>query len=351
MRRSSGIVVVLAVAAAVTVLAAGPALACGSLVAPNGAVRLIRTTTLAAWHDGVEHYVTNFEFATNQPSFGSIVPLPGNPIDVRRGGRWTLQRLEREVAPPIPAPLGQAARASSANDNVTVLRQLTIDSLQVTILRGGGTAVSQWAAQQGFTLTKDTPAVLEFYSQRSPYFMAAKFDAKAAAARGFNSGDGVPVQLTIPTPAPWVPLRILATGKPADEVVQADVFLLTDRKPALLSGDGIHLEQSEPASTILLDDLRSDTATSWVPATAWLSYLKLSAPAGSLGYDLATDVSGNTPRIIDTGLVRFGGLRVPGAHPAQAWPWQATLVIVLSLLVGTIAIWLAIHPPRRFQRP
>jgi len=96
MRRVRDILILVAVGAAITVVAAGPAAACGSLVAPNGAVRLIRTTTLAAWHDGVEHYVTNFEFASNQASFGSIVPLPGNPTDVRRGGRWTLQRLERE---------------------------------------------------------------------------------------------------------------------------------------------------------------------------------------------------------------------------------------------------------------
>ena len=41
----------------VTASAAG---ACGSLVAANGAVNLVRTTTLAAYHDGVEHYVTSF---------------------------------------------------------------------------------------------------------------------------------------------------------------------------------------------------------------------------------------------------------------------------------------------------
>jgi hypothetical protein len=349
-RRGFEIVVIVAIAAATTVLAAGPATACGSLVAPNGAVQLIRTTTLAAWHDGVEHYVTNFEFASNQPSFGSIIPLPGNPTDVGRGGKWTLQRLEREVNPPILEAQGAGGRATAATP-AEILRQVTIDSLQVTVLRGGGTAVSEWAAQQGFTLTKDTPAVLDFYSQRSPYFMAAKFDAKDAAARGFKSGDGIPVQLTIPTPSPWVPLRILATGKEPDEVVQADVFLLTDRKPALLSGPGLRLTQSEPASTTLLNDLRSEPATTWVPASGWLSYLKLAEPAGSLVYDLATDVHGSTPRLVDTGFVRSGGLHVPGARTPKAWPWQATLVIVLSLLIGAVAVALLIHPPRRFQRP
>ena len=38
-------------------------LACGGLVTPNGTVSLLKTTTLAAYHEGVEHYVTSFEFA------------------------------------------------------------------------------------------------------------------------------------------------------------------------------------------------------------------------------------------------------------------------------------------------
>src|SRR5436189_165330 len=82
-------------AAARAVAPAARAAACGGLVAPNGTVRLLSTTTLAAWHDGVEHYVTSFKFAGDgQGEFGSIVPLPGIPTKVERGGDWTLQRLE-----------------------------------------------------------------------------------------------------------------------------------------------------------------------------------------------------------------------------------------------------------------
>src|SRR5712691_5676116 len=39
----------------------GPsAFACGGLLSPNGSVNLVKTTTLAAYHAGVEHYVTSF---------------------------------------------------------------------------------------------------------------------------------------------------------------------------------------------------------------------------------------------------------------------------------------------------
>src|SRR5712692_1076679 len=77
-------------------LVATPALACGGLIGPNGAVNLLRTTTLAGYHDGVEHYVTAFQFAGGGGQFGSLIPLPGAPDKVEKGGAWTLQRLIRE---------------------------------------------------------------------------------------------------------------------------------------------------------------------------------------------------------------------------------------------------------------
>ena len=180
---------VVPIVAGILVLAtASAAFACGSLIGPNGAVQLVRTSTLAAWHNGVEHYITNFEFASDQTSFGSIIPLPAEPTTVERGGDWTLQRLAREVAPLRRVLAGDVAEAAPATNGVDVLQQTRIESLDVTILRGGGAAVADWAAQQGFDLTSDTPDVLDFYSRRSPYFMAAKFDATAAVEQGLNSG-------------------------------------------------------------------------------------------------------------------------------------------------------------------
>src|SRR6266545_2251209 len=88
-------------AALVTIagVAAGPALACAGLVGKGGTVRLLRTSTLAAYVDGQEHYLTSFSFAGGGARFGSVIPLPGVPTDVRKGGEWTLQRLARETQP------------------------------------------------------------------------------------------------------------------------------------------------------------------------------------------------------------------------------------------------------------
>ena len=210
-------------AAAVLLITAGPALACGGLIGPNGAVNLLRTTTFAGYHDGVEHYVTAFQFAGGGGAFGSIVPLPDVPTSVERGGDWTLQRLVRETDPPT-----FRLEAAAAAGDAEVLLQTRIDALDITILRGGGAEIGKWATEHGFRLPPDAPEVLDFYANRSPIFMAASFDADAARERGQQIGDGTPVHLTIPTDEPWVPLRILGLGKVAGETVQADVYLLTD---------------------------------------------------------------------------------------------------------------------------
>src|SRR5687767_4631733 len=139
-----------------TVFGAGPALACGGLIGRNGSVNLVETTTLAAWHDGVEHYVTSFKFAGAGGEYGSIIPLPDVPTSVERGGDWTLQRLVREVTPqPEFARSGAVSLASAASD-AQVLLETRIDALDITVLKGGGQAVGEWATKNGFLLTPDT---------------------------------------------------------------------------------------------------------------------------------------------------------------------------------------------------
>jgi hypothetical protein len=279
----------------VMALSAAPALACGGLIGPNGAVNLIRTTTLAGYHDGEEHYITAFQFAGGGGSFGSLTPLPGIPSKVEKGGDWTLQRLVQETEPQRDA-LFLASEAAGAAPSAEELMKVRIDALDITVLRGGPAEVGQWAIDHGFRLPPDSPEVLDFYAARSPIFLAAVFDADAAAERGQAIGDGTPVHITIPTDNPWVPLRILALGKGEAERVEADVYLLTDRKPALLpnpdGSNGLELGHSASASESLLADLRSDRGMEWVPTSAWLSKVRIDAAAPQLAFDLAIDASG-----------------------------------------------------------
>jgi hypothetical protein len=289
-----------------TLTFAAPAFACGGLIGPNGAVNLLRTTTFVGYHDGVEHYVTAFQFAGGGGKFGSLTPLPGVPTNVEKGGSWTLQRLVRETQPVSEAISAAFTANRSTAYGVEVLLTTKIDALDITVLRGGGAAVGEWATAHGFRLPADAPEVLDFYANRSPIFLAAAFDGDAAKARGQRVGDGTPVHITIPTANPWVPLRILALGKQSNDPVQADVYLLTDRKPAILplarGANGLNLAYDQSASKRLLDDLRSDGGMSWIPATGWLSQLRIDANASLLTYDLAVDVQGHSPSRVAAGL-------------------------------------------------
>jgi len=295
-----------AVALVLLLAQAAPAAACGGLVAPNGAVRLQRATTLVAWHDGVEHYLTSFTYEGDVSSVGYIVPLPSAPIEpVVAGGAWTLQRLERETHPaPKNERFGLAA-PSAADAGVQVLQQVQIDALNVTVVKGAGDDVLQWATGNGFSIEGDTRTHLLAYSRATPYFVAAKYDTAAAKARHQNSGDGTPVLITMRTAHPWVPFEVLALD---GQQVQADLFLLSDT-PLYTSDVGAVIGQSSVGSEVanapgfrmsfqermndaLYHDLSTDRNMSWVPRDSWLTYLELNAPEEKVGYDMGVSSAG-----------------------------------------------------------
>jgi Uncharacterized protein conserved in bacteria (DUF2330) len=279
--------------------------ACAGLIGSNGAVNLGRTTTLAAYHDGVEHYVTAFEFQGGGGQFGSLIPLPAVPWKVERGGDWTLQRLQEETLLVGPGGPGTGGGTAAGAGGAAVLQEVRIDALDLTVLSGGGADVAVWAEEHGFRLSPDAPEVLDFYAARSPVFLAAVFDATAAAERGQQFGDGTPVHITMPTDNPWVPLRILGLGKKTEDFVQADVYLLTDDKPAILpaQNNGLRVLYDQPASDPLLNDLRADAGMSWVPQSGWLTKLVVGSPAQDLRYDLAVDTTGaRNPSRVAAGL-------------------------------------------------
>lgn len=312
------------------------ALACGGLVAPGHAEVLRRATTLAAWYGGYEHYVTGFQFAGNARSFGYIVPLPGVPSRIEKGGDWTLERLQLEVN---PVPLGLAA-AVAAPRSVEVVQRVRVEALDVTVVRGGGPDVAAWARRHGFDLTPDAGQVLGPYDSKGSVFALARFDALEAARRGLVEGQGTVIHFTIPTPAPWIPLRILSLGKGGTEVVNADLFVLTPHRPSFapeLDGLlGMSVARSGPADRGLLRDLRSDRGMGWLPAEGmWLTAMRLQAPAATLTYDLSID-GGGPP------------LGVPEAAPEAPapGPWVLGGLAASALLFVGTAVGLGGRRPR-----
>ena len=315
------------------------ALACGGLVAPGHAEVLRRATTLAAWHAGNEHYVTGFQFVGSADRFGYIIPLPGIPTKIQKGGGWTLERLVRE-ANPIPEGVALLAAASAGKD-VDVLQRVKVDALNITVVRGGGRDVAAWAEKNGFDLTPDTPRVMSAYSSSGAIFALAKFDNKEAVKRGLVEGQGTVIHFTIPTKAPWIPLRILALGKAPSEQVNADLFVLTDDRPTLSAGpkyqSPLKFKKSEAASAQLLADLRSDRGMQWLPAQGmWFTALSLDAPARTVGYDLSINGGGPT-----------GGVGTLVAPPVPAWTWWVVSLLLLATGGALFVLWRGSPTPLR----
>ncbi len=318
-----------------------PALACGGLVASDGDVRLARATTFVAWHDGIEHYLTTFTYQeTNTISatnVGWIVPLPAVPLKIEEGGAWTLQRLNLETHPEVRSPVLFAGAESAGS--AQVLQQVKIEALNITVLRGSGQAVLDWASSNGFSVNDDTRSHLLIYAKGSPIFMAAKFDTAAARARHQIQGDGAPILITMRTPHLWVPLEVLALD---GQQVQADIYLLTDG-PVNTSNVGAVIGQSpvgneipgasgftvayqEKMNPTLFHDLSTDRNMGWVWQNSWVTYLSLDAPDSTVTYDLG--VSSN-------GVIRLAHFGTPPMAVAEGQATQALPSWVPQMPIGT----------------
>jgi hypothetical protein len=331
---------------AAVVLQAGQALACGGLVAPDGDVRLAKATTFVAWSAGVEHYVTSFAYTGAVVDVGWIVPLPAVPTSITEAGRWTLQRLEREFAPPVPLDL--AVSVGAAFPAAIVIQQVQVEALDVTVLKGSGQAVIDWCTHNGFLVSAEIQNHLLRYASTSPVFMAAKYNTSIALQRHQAAGDGVPLQITMRTPQLWVPLEILAS---AGAPVNADLFLLTDRPLHTQSGipvvsrssdgatvdgaRGFTVAGAEPMSASLHRDLSIDRNMSWVPANGYVTYLTLNAPGAGVTYDLGVD-SNNVIRLASYGT-RIANLA--GANPVlPVSPDPSALLFPALLIASTMLV-------------
>ena len=91
---------------------------------------------------------------------------------------------------------------------------------------------------QGAATSSDAAAAALEAEVHSPVFAAVRYDLDRAEELDRTEGDSTPVHSSMPLAAPWVSLRILTFDKPATELVEADIFLLTPERPTLLPGHG-----------------------------------------------------------------------------------------------------------------
>lgn len=334
------------------------AFACGGLIAPDGDVRLGRASTLIAWHDGVEHYLTSFSYEGSASKVGWIVPLPAVPEKIEDGGSWTLQRLNLESHPLLREPF--AVHDTAASGSAQVLQQVQIEALNVTVIKGSGKEIVNWAVQNGFTLDEETHDHLLVYAQASPIFMAAKYDTHLAQQRHQLEGDGVPLLITMKTAHPWVPLEVLALD---GQQVQADLYFLTDM-PLNITDLNAHIGQSavgsdvpgatglklayqEKVSPQLYHDLSSDRNMGWIQPNSWLTYLSLDAPSQNVTYDLSVSTLG-VLQPVPFGTSPMGKTASGSAHSLPSWvpvfplntpQWAEGFLIVALAALAIVFFW------------
>jgi hypothetical protein len=329
-----------------------PAAACGGLIAPNGAIRLDRATTLVAWHDGVERYMTSFSYNGSASSFGWIVPLPAVPDKVEEGGGWTLQRLNRETHPQPPIR-GLEFAVHDAAGLAQVLQQVQVRALDITVLRGSGQEVLDWAASNGFAVDAETRAHVLQYAKGSPIFMAAKYNAGRAQQQRLLFGDGAPVLITMKIAHPWIPFEVLAAG----QQVQADLYLLSDKPvntsewraligasgvgTSVQGAEGFTLDFQEKMTDSLYHDLSTDKNMGWVRRDSWLTYLSLNAPDSKVTYDMSVTPMG-VVKVAPFGTKPMAIVDGNATQPLDAPTapmGTATTLLVLGLVIGA-AMWI-----------
>ena len=285
---------------------AGPAGACGGLIGENGSISLVRTSTLAAWHDGIEHYVTSFEFSGTGESVGSIIPLPGVPTDGRAGRRVDAAAPPDRGAATRRGPLRGTAGASVGRQRrARSSSRPTVDALDITVLAGGADEVGQWALDNGFFLTPDAPEVLDFYAaaerglprrqvRRRPRRRAGP-DVRSGHARAHHDPDRAPVGAAA-HPRPRPPGRGPGAGR------RVPAHRRGARPPRRRRGPRPS-SAAWPPSDSLLFDLRTDRGMEWVPEDMWLTHLTLAESAQDLDYDLSVGAGGRGPSARGAGLV------------------------------------------------
>ena len=330
--------------------------ACGGLIGENGTIELVRTTTLAAYSDGVERYVTAFEFTGEGESVGSIVPLPDVPTSVERGGDWTLQRLALEVAPPATGEgrrRGGSSRSRRRAWRSCWRRRSTPSTSPCSRAAATRSGSGRWRTASSSRPTRprcstSTPpaARCSWPPSSTPSGRSSSARAPATARRSWRRSR--------PTTR-GCRCASSASAWTSDRNVEADVFLLTDRRPELLAGGpGLTLERSEAASSGLLADLRSDVGMEWVPESMWLSYLQLDADAGDLDYDLAV-VAGARRRAVDHRRRRRPGLgrarRARRCRRARGGRWRPAAWSASSPCCWRRAGWRREVPARRARQP
>jgi len=155
--------------------------------------------------------------------------------------------------------------------------------------------VATGPAEHGFLLPPDSPRCSLLRPRAAPSSWPPLQRRGRCGSSHCHRRRHAPSNLTIPTPNPWLPLRILGLGQAPDAVDPSRLFLLTERATLRSSPLATTPVRARPVGErVGIADsptCGADKGMGGMPAVDVAQPLQDRSPARELKYDLAVDAS------------------------------------------------------------
>ena len=313
------------------------ALACGGMVSESGGAELTGFEALLRWEDGTEELLVSVGFASPDPTFGWLMPLPSAP-EIEEADLALIEEAFEITEPPRTQDdsdgEGAGAPMVGGAPGVDVIGRDTVGGLRFVTLGGERAGeVARWMRKHHFGFHDRQEPVLQDYLDRRWVVVAARVAPGETLTASLS-----PISFTFPSPEPTYPLAMAGSGHLGLDLGMS-LFVLTPFRPASTTyperivrpdpGDGfappgrqLELRYSAP----LGDQAERMEAT---PDT-WLTRYEMNARAEELTEDLvltrATEQSA-----VDYANLLDGG----GSQGSFAW--------VMPVAIGIVGVALAIR--------
>lgn len=229
---------VAAIVAAVGVLAAPAAEACGCFAPPSPAEVVVQAgeRILFAVENGKVTAHIQIQYAGEAKDFGWLLPLPNVPtlqvgtdelfvqLQAKTNPTFLLNTLRKNCAAPISFGCASFARAASPDvlgesQETPLVRQATVGPYAYAVLKADDkTAMFKWLADNRYFVPTGTEDAVGPYIRPGAYFLALKL------LPGRSTGDLTPVVLEYASELPMIPLILTSVGATPNMGVQVWVL-------------------------------------------------------------------------------------------------------------------------------
>jgi hypothetical protein len=232
-------------------------------------------------HDGQkETMIIQVKYSGNVRDFAWVIPMPSlpdeNSIQVEGDSIFTLlhEGTQPKVYRVSSSNYGWGGGGRLGNESgeleeipsaqVKVWHNLAVGPYQVEVISGTSIqALSDWLNNHGYNYPTTVDAVLDFYIQKSWYFMATKVMVESQANKNNSTFQaGLPgLKVTFPTDKPVFPLRISEISSAKENEIQ--VYVVASHRMISDSYNTYAMDRDEVESLIKaqIEDAKSNGNT------------------------------------------------------------------------------------------